>query len=57
MSSRVGSEEATSRRPIQLVLIQHDSVIVHVHDFLDASPRFELFDVRAERALDPSELV
>ncbi len=40
-----------------IVLIQHDSVIVHVHDFLDASPRFELFDVRAERALDPSELV
>jgi Icc protein len=40
-----------------VVFIERDSVIVHVHDFLDASPRFNLFDVRAERATDPSELV
>jgi 3',5'-cyclic-AMP phosphodiesterase len=33
-----------------IVLVEEGSVVVHVHDFLDASPRFDLFDKKAERA-------
>ena len=33
-----------------IVWIDHESLIVHVHDFLDASPRFDLLDRAAERA-------
>jgi 3',5'-cyclic-AMP phosphodiesterase len=33
-----------------VVLIDDGSVVVHVHDFLDASPRFDLLDRAAERA-------
>ncbi len=32
------------------------ATIVHVHDFLDDSPRFDLFDLRAESASHPAEL-
>jgi 3',5'-cyclic AMP phosphodiesterase CpdA len=32
------------------------NTIVHVHDFLDASPRFNLFDHEAARAASPLEL-
>lgn len=33
-----------------IVLVDGDSVIVHRHDFLDSSPRFDLFDRAAEHA-------
>jgi 3',5'-cyclic-AMP phosphodiesterase len=33
-----------------IVLVDDGSVVIHVHDFLDASPRFDLFDKKAERA-------
>jgi Icc protein len=33
-----------------IVLVEEGSVVIHVHDFLDASPRFDLFDRKAERA-------
>lgn len=33
-----------------IVLVDDASVIIHVHDFLDASPRFDLFDKEAESA-------
>lgn len=36
-----------------IVLIEPASITVHVHDFLDASPRFDLFDQGAEGAQDP----
>jgi 3',5'-cyclic AMP phosphodiesterase CpdA len=33
-----------------IVLVDDGSVVIHVHDFLDASPRFDLFDKGAEDA-------
>lgn len=33
-----------------IVLVDDGSVVIHVHDFLDASPRFDLFDKGAEGA-------
>jgi len=33
-----------------IILIDDASVVVHVHDFLDASPRFDLFDKEIERS-------
>jgi 3',5'-cyclic-AMP phosphodiesterase len=33
-----------------VVLINEGSIVIHVHDLLDAGPRFDLLDARAERA-------
>jgi 3',5'-cyclic AMP phosphodiesterase CpdA len=33
-----------------IVLVDTGSLVIHVHDFLDPSPRFDLFDKKAERA-------
>jgi Icc protein len=33
-----------------IVSIEDSSVVIHVHDFLDTSPRFDLFDKGAQRA-------
>jgi hypothetical protein len=38
-----------------IVLVDDGSVVIHVHDFLDASPRFDLFDKGAEGADRMSE--
>lgn len=35
-----------------VVTVQGTTTIVHVHDFLDVSPRFNLFDAEAEKASD-----
>jgi 3',5'-cyclic AMP phosphodiesterase CpdA len=40
-----------------VVTVTGATTIVHVHDFLDASPRFDLFDRRAEAAASTSELI
>jgi len=34
-----------------IVLIDDTSVVIHAHDFLDGSPRFDLFDKAAEHAV------
>jgi 3',5'-cyclic-AMP phosphodiesterase len=39
-----------------IVSIEQRNVIVHVHDFLDASPRFDLFDPAAEMAESTGEV-
>jgi hypothetical protein len=39
------------------VTLTGDTTIVHVHDFLDDSPRFDLFDCRAERAASALDLL
>ncbi|HEX6092236.1 MAG TPA: hypothetical protein VFZ07_02730, partial [Dongiaceae bacterium] len=38
-----------------IVLIDPDSIVIHMHDFLDASPRFNLSEV-AGRARTAAEL-
>lgn len=48
----LGSHEPAA---YSIVLIDHDSIIIHVHDFLDASPRFYLSD-EAQRARTTGEL-
>lgn len=39
-----------------IVLVESDAVVVHVHDFLDASARFDLFDRDAEHATNAARL-
>jgi 3',5'-cyclic AMP phosphodiesterase CpdA len=39
-----------------VVTVAGDTTVVHIHDFLDGSPRFDLFDRAAERAECPSLL-
>jgi 3',5'-cyclic AMP phosphodiesterase CpdA len=39
-----------------IVLVDHESIVIHVHDFLDASPRFYLSDPAAQRARSVGEL-
>lgn len=37
-----------------IALVEEDGVVVHVHDFLDASPRFDLNDAAAARGAVPT---
>lgn len=39
-----------------VVLVTSDSIVIHDIDFLDASPRFDLFDGVAEKAITPLAL-
>jgi hypothetical protein len=39
-----------------VVLIEPDSIAIHIREFLDESPRFDLDDPAARSARDPSEL-
>ena len=39
-----------------IALIEADSIAIHVHEFLDESPRFDLADPAARNARDPSDL-